>query len=299
MMATALRKFLLMVLVACALVSWLLAPSMGWPAAALLSAVIAIALHGLVVAAGCLVAHLCTRRASQVDGWGWFAAWPGETLLSLRNMYLDIPWRHKWPARLPAQAKGCLLLVHGYGCNRGIWYGVDRWLAGLGWAVDACNLEPPHADIDDSGIQVAQAAERLCARTGYASVIIIAHSMGGLVARAALRHAPNAPISHVITVGTPHYGTWHARLGRGACAAQMRPGCEWLHALPGAEPPALAARFTSIASRHDNIVSPIECALLKGSRQFVRERVGHMAMLYDRQVRDYIEQRLESLGPKT
>lgn len=297
MMAAVLRAFLLMVVALCAAAAWLLSGRIGWPWAILSSLFLPLLVHALVMAFGFAMAIARARRAAAPPPLaGWLRALPGEIAISLRNMYADIPWRASWPARLPASSRGAVLLVHGYGCNRGIWRGMDSWLAARGWAVDALDLEPPHAGIDDFGAQVAAAARRLCTQSGHASVVVLAHSMGGLAARAALRGSPSAPIVHVITIGTPHHGTWHARFGRGVCATQMQPQCVWIQDLLAGEPPGAPARFTCIASRHDNIVSPVSCALLDGARQLIRSGVGHMALLSDREVRAYIECRLEEIG---
>jgi len=296
MMAWAMRGFTLGVAILVALTSWALSAWLPWPAAVLAALLLAVAIHAAIVALGFALARLLTDRTGPAGPPGWLAAMPRETYLSLRNMYLDIPWRHRWPMRLPPRARGAVLLVHGYGCNRGIWRDFDTWLAARGWTVAALDLEPPRAGIDRFGEQVAAEAAALALRTGRERVTVIAHSMGGLAARAALRGAPDAPIGHVITLGTPHRGTWHARFGRGRCATQMLPDSPWLGALHAAETPAMASRYTCIASHHDNIVCPVDRALLPGaSASLVVARVGHMALAHDAAVRAFIEERLEAL----
>lgn len=298
MMATAMRCFVATALLLGALATWALVAwaNMALPWALATSVLIAIAIHAAVVGAGFMLASGLSYLSGAHTPAGWLLAWPGETVISLRNMYIDMPWRHRWRRQTPASSKGVVLLVHGYSCNRGVWYGFDTWLAERGWTVDAVDLEPVYASIDEFGKQVAIAARKLAAESGVDSVIVIAHSMGGLSARAALRADPGVPIAHVITLATPHSGTLHARLGRGACSREMIPGSVWLTALHNAEPPALAERFTCIASRHDNIVSPLSVALLPGATHFVREQVGHMQLLHDRQVLDFMATRLDALA---
>ncbi|GAA4328036.1 hypothetical protein GCM10023144_13410 [Pigmentiphaga soli] len=298
MMAARMRAFIAGVLVLGALVAWALSPRLGVAGAVAASAGLAVGLHALAVAIGFAIAARRCRGPDAPPAWGWLRALPGEAALSMRNMYLDIPWRHRWPPRLPAGARGSVLLVHGYGCNRGIWRGLDTWLARRGWAVDAPDLEPPHAGIDDFGAQVAAAAARLAARTGHPAVVVVAHSMGGLAARAALCQSPQAPIAHLITLGTPHHGTWSARYGRGECAPQMLPASPWLRALAGREQAGAADRLTCIASLHDNVVAPARQALVDGAPQLVRGGVGHMALLSDRAVRNYLDGRLQALHPR-
>jgi len=298
MMARGMRGFTLAVAILVGLTAWALSAWLPWPAALAASLAIAALVHAAIVAAGFGLAKACTDRSGEPAPPGWLAAMPAEILLSMRNMYVDIPWRHRWPARLPAHPRGAVLLVHGYGCNRGIWRNLDTWLAARGWAVAALDLEPPRAGIDDFGRLVAAEAGALAARTGCPRITVIAHSMGGLAARAALRHAPDAPIGHVVTIGTPHRGTWHARFGRGVCATQMVPDNPWLAALCAAERPDVADRCTCIASHHDNIVCPVGRALLPGAAAtLVVSRVAHMALVHDPAVRAFLEERLEQLHP--
>ena len=298
MMAWAMRGFTLGVAILVALTSWALSAWLPWPAALLTALLLAVVIHAAIVALGFALARLLTDRTGPAGPPGWLAAMPEEIYLSLRNMYLDIPWRHRWPIRVPARPRGAVLLVHGYGCNRGIWRDFDTWLAARGWIVAALDLEPPRAGIDGFGAQVAAEAAALALRAGHERVTVIAHSMGGLAARAALRIAPDAPIGHVVTIGTPHRGTWHARFGRGVCATQMVPDNPWLAALCAAERPDVADRCTCIASHHDNIVCPVGRALLPGAAAtLVVSRVAHMALVHDPAVRAFLEERLEQLHP--
>jgi len=64
---------------------------------------------------------------------------------------------------------------------------------------------PTFKSIDEAASKLASALQTQF--PGRKDVIIIAHSMGGLVARAAiLRHGASAQVSHLITLGTPHGG---------------------------------------------------------------------------------------------
>ena len=55
----------------------------------------------------------------------------------------------------------------------------------------------------------------------------------GILARAQQGNAAaaDARLCHVVTIGTPHHGTWLARFGHTPNARQMRPGSNWLVAL--------------------------------------------------------------------
>lgn len=181
-----------------------------------------------------------------------------------------------------------VLLVHGYVCNRGYWTKLSRLLARAGIAHDAVDLEPIGASIDDVVPQVEQALARLCSRTGSGRAIIVAHSMGGLVARAWLRRHGAARVAKIITIGTPHHGTALASLAAGTNARQMsRIGdapSAWLARLAAGETPAARALITSLYSHHDNIVAPQASACLPGARNIAFGGIGHVALASDARV---------------
>lgn len=179
-----------------------------------------------------------------------------------------------------------VLLLHGYGCNSGYWSHLTPLLDAARISHATLDLEPLMGAIDDYVPLVQRAADQLCAATGALKLIIVAHSMGGLVARAWLRAYGSARAARVITLGTPHHGTSLANFGVGANASQMRrlpdaegaPESAWLRALAGAESPATRALITSIFTHHDNIIAPQTSSLLPGARNIAFGGVGHVAM---------------------
>jgi len=181
-----------------------------------------------------------------------------------------------------------VLLVHGYVCNGGYWTKLSRQLARAGIVHKAIDLEPINADIEEFVPLVEQAITELCARTGSDRVILVAHSMGGLVARAWLRHYGAARVARIITIGTPHHGTALANLAAGANARQMSrvdgTPSGWLAQLAASETPETRALITSIYSHHDNIVAPQASAQLPGARNIAFGGIGHVALASDARV---------------
>jgi pimeloyl-ACP methyl ester carboxylesterase len=179
-----------------------------------------------------------------------------------------------------------VLLIHGYGCNSGYWHFMSRALRRAGISHYALDLEPVFASIDDFVPQVHLAIETICQRSGHDRLIILAHSMGGLVARAYLRAHGAKRLAKVITLGTPHRGTGLARFGIGENSAQMRwtgTGSEgecsaWLRKLERQENPALRRLFVSLYSHHDNIVSPQLSSHLPGAVNVELHGIGHVAL---------------------
>jgi triacylglycerol esterase/lipase EstA (alpha/beta hydrolase family) len=202
------------------------------------------------------------------SAWQMLRAWAGEVRNAARVFYWRQPFRsHAVPDHLPAAARGLrgVVLVHGFVCNRGLWNPVMLRLRAAGVPFVAVNLEPVFGDIDRYPPIVEAAVRQLEAATGLAPVIV-AHSMGGLATRAWLRaFGADARVHRVITVGTPHRGTWLGRFGHAPNTRQMRHRSDWVNALAAAEPPSRAARFTCFYSNCDNIVMPPSTATLPGA----------------------------------
>ena len=198
-------------------------------------------------------------------------------------------WRQPFRARavpdwLPEprpDARRGVVLIHGYLCNRGLW---NPWMALLrerGHAFVAVTLEPAFGSIDAYVDTIDAAVRRVAAATGRAPVLVC-HSMGGLAARAWLRAAPDgdARVHRVITLGTPHGGTWVARWSRTANGWQMRLSSDWLRALAASEPPQRAALFTCWYSNCDNIVFPAGTAQLAGADNRFIAGAAHVEMAF-------------------
>ncbi|WP_036165774.1 triacylglycerol lipase [Massilia sp. 9096] len=199
----------------------------------------------------------------------------------------------------PDSAQVPVLLLHGYGANSGYWAHLTPLLDAARTSHATVDLEPVAAGIDDYAPLVERHVQALCAATGASRVAIVAHSMGGLVARAWLRaygRAAIARVARVVTLGTPHHGTAMARFGLGLNAAQMRPGGEWLRALAAGEDAATRALIISIYSHHDNIVAPQTSSMLPGARNVELGGVGHVALGRDPRVLAAIMRELSLLS---
>jgi hypothetical protein len=176
-----------------------------------------------------------------------------------------------------------VLLVHGYGCNGGYWDALRAVLRREGISHDSVDLEPVTAPIDDYVDQLECAVQRLRSATGAARVVLVCHSMGGLVARAWLRRHGDQAVARIITVATPHHGTGLAAFGVGANARQMRQDAGWLADLEQADR-GRRRLFTSIWTWHDNIVAPQTSCRLPGAKNVAFAGVGHVAIGSDPRV---------------
>jgi triacylglycerol lipase len=212
---------------------------------------------------------------------GMFVA---EYAAFIANFVLISPFEHWWMGgdRLqPDAERPPLLLIHGYGCSRAAWWWQRRRLEAAGWNVATINLEPIYTSIENYVEPVAQRIDAVLAATGAKRLILVGHSMGGLVARAYLRRHGAAKVLRLVTLGTPHGGSELAKMGFGENARQMSPGSAWLTELAREVP---AVNTLTIFSPHDNYVMPQANLEWPGARRRTIDALGHLAMLYSSRV---------------
>lgn len=179
-----------------------------------------------------------------------------------------------------------VIFVHGLFCNRAFWTPWMTRLQATGHVFEAINLEPVFGSIDDYQQSIDQAVRRVTAATGTAP-LLVCHSMGGLAVRAWLAaQGANVTAYRVITIGTPHRGTWLARWGHSTNARQMQPGSDWLARLNEAQAAPPTHRFTCWYSTSDNIVFPSSSATLPGADNRALNGVAHVQMAFLPQVID-------------
>jgi len=225
-------------------------------------------------------------RATLRLWWDEYATLAGSPLrLMLYGLLIRDPDRER--LQMP------VLLVHGVLCNAGVWVRLKRHLGRNGVrGLFSLSYGPPLASIERLAEQLGRKIESMCAATGAQRVIVVAHSMGGLVARAYMRRYGSARIARIITIGTPHHGSMMAWFLPGASLAQMRPGNGWLAALNGARlDPAL--RFVSLWSWHDSMVAPQTSSELPGAVDVAIVGVGHNALLGDAGVFALVQKEIE------
>ena len=289
---------------------WLLASAAwlawAWPRS------LALALGGWAIAASTSLAWLglqfvLMRRINRRDAtpaagrWALLRAWWLEALTCTWVFGWLQPFAHRqqpdWLPPTPTGQRG-VVLVHGFLCNRGVWL---PWLPALrarGHAYVALTLEPAFGSVDDYVAAIDTAMRQVQAATGLPPVLV-GHSMGGLAARAWLRTLAQPPaqrVYRILTLGTPHHGTWPARFSHTTNGMQMRLDSPWLQALAASEGAAQRALFSCWYSDCDNIVYPTRSAILDGADNHLLQGLGHVHMVYAPQVRAACWQALQT-GP--
>ena len=204
----------------------------------------------------------------------------GEYAAFLLIFVVILPFERLWMGR--DRMRPCsrpLLLVHGYTCSRGVWWLLRRQLEAAGHTVATVSLAPPYTNIGKLVPRLAQRIENVCRATGADRVVLVAHSMGGLVCRSYLARHGSDRVERLITIASPHSGSELARIGIGKNAREMEPGSLWLKDLAQAGLPVPAV---AIRTPHDNFVMPQDNQRLPGAIDVALEGIGHLAVLFTR-----------------
>ncbi len=257
----------------------------------------------IVRVAAALVSFLLTEtfrsprsESTHIGMRGWLRLLYAEVWAVLRVFFVLHPlepWLNRPEPPVPATGTP-VLLVHGFFSNGGYWWGIKRYLRRNGIvALYTLNLEPLFADIDELAEQLAQRVAAIRRASGRPRVVLVAHSMGGLVCRAYLqRNGAAGHVARLVTLGTPHAGTVLARLLPGPNLRQMRPRSGWLMALRERERGGPAVATTCIYSVHDNIIAPQDSGTLPGAKNIPVAGVGHLEMTFSPIIQDLVLQTL-------
>lgn len=201
-----------------------------------------------------------------------------------------------WPSLPPLfkqeEPQNTIIFIPGYGLNRLSLWGLKRYLQTCGWMTSwAINLPVLTDDPDQFDQYLHRCINDMHWRSKNQKVILIGHSMGGLVANQYLQKHGISKVAALITIGTPWRGTQLYRLGIGKqtkifapqskhCVAPIPPQCPHL----------------SIWSPRDWIVLPSSNSLGTGFHSHKVSTAGHMSMLFSLEVFHSIRDFLTSLN---
>lgn len=184
-----------------------------------------------------------------------------------------------------------ILLVHGYFSNRGIWWRFRKRLADAGVGpIYTITLSPLWGSIDEMVPQLAIKIEAICKESGREKLIVVAHSMGGLVTRAYMASNVNAPacIEKFITLASPHCGTQMANFGVGQCVGEMNMKSGWLAALERGEQNTPHPPTVSIYTLNDDLIYPPENSRLAWAENIPVAAIGHVALLFSKAIAERV-----------
>lgn len=184
---------------------------------------------------------------------------------------------------LPDDGYAPILCIHGLGGHRQnflplralLWVHGRRRVYSVGY--------DHRAPLEESALELARAAEEIAERNelGSRKLTVVAHSMGGIVARLALFDAGfRQRVEHLVTLATPHQGTLAARFLATPRALDLRPDSAlfdklnvqlpWSEELP---------RLTAFWSPADIMMLPATTASVPGGDNRELSNVSHTGFL--------------------
>jgi triacylglycerol lipase len=262
----------------------------GWPHLAWVGALAIIFGYALFLALEFILLRLVNRDdpAPPASAQQLLRAWWGEVLTAPQVFCWRQPFRSvavpDWLPDPAGEGARGVVLVHGFVCNRAVWNPWMKRLRALGVPYVAVNLEPVFGSIDEYADIIERAVLQIEAATGRAPVLV-AHSMGGLAVRVWLdRYAADHRVHRVVTVGSPHSGTWLGRFGYARNTREMRLDSVWRAALTAKEPGPRLAGFTCFYSHCDNIAFPASTGTLPGADNRHVAGVAHVHLLFQNEV---------------
>jgi triacylglycerol lipase len=162
-----------------------------------------------------------------------------------------------------------------------------------GLQTHAMNLVPRNGDagVDYLASQLAGWIEANFA--AEQSVDLVGFSMGGLVARYYIQRLGGiGRVRRLITISSPHNGTWTAFVRGNRGARQMRPGSEFLEDLNRDAATLGWIEFTTIWTPFDLMIVPADSSRLEVGRSIRVNVAAHPLMVRDRRVLDLVHRLL-------
>jgi triacylglycerol lipase len=155
------------------------------------------------------------------------------------------------------------ILVPGFSDDAGSLHTLERFLQRQGIPAYTISPQPSNGQV-----RIEVLAERLAAAIAErfpapTPIDLVGFSMGGLICRSYLQQMESGQrIERLLTIATPHQGTWTAyTYDRPACI-QMRPGSHFLKALNRDLAPLQRITFTSIWTPLDLTILPASSSYL-------------------------------------
>lgn len=195
-----------------------------------------------------------------------------------------------------------ILLIHGFCGSSNNWLYHRQRLVGAGYSnIFTINLGSPFRSIEDYAKLVRDKVASIQQVTGQSTILLVGHSMGGLVGRTYrydYAQEQGIRIPKIITLGTPLNGTYAAYLAAPLSPAsrQMEPGSAFVCRQQELASSDDSTQYCHIGSAVDSIVLPPASSFQGGSRQTRTvefEDTGHIELLFSDAAADLL---IEELG---
>lgn len=178
-----------------------------------------------------------------------------------------------------------ILLIHGVFHNRSTFAWLKQRLHSKGFRhFKEVNLLTSIHPIPRLAEQVARESRLLIKKFGVPQIDIIAHSMGGVIARYFVQLlGGDGLVRNLITLGTPHRGTEWSKYSLIPHIRELAPQSRTIELLNQCPPPRFT-RAVAVSGDLDIVIRPKDCTWWEGVRNIHLSRVGHAGLLFSKRV---------------
>jgi pimeloyl-ACP methyl ester carboxylesterase len=170
-----------------------------------------------------------------------------------------------------------LVFLHGLAANRGGLLPLRTALRILGHRTQYAFDYSSRGSLEALALRLKR---RLDADVRGGRIALIAHSMGGLVARYYLQQLGGARrVDTLVTLATPHHGSHAANFIPSPLVRQLLPDGPFIRHLNALPAPA-GVRTTSIVAGRDLLVQPVESARCPFGDVAHFDHLGHLELLF-------------------
>jgi len=149
-----------------------------------------------------------------------------------------------------------IVLVHGLGGNRGLWWPLRLFLRMNGYRRTYA-FGYGDGTIEEHAEDLKRFIHAVLRTTGEGQVDIVAHSLGGIISRYAIqRLGLSGEVRTLVTMATPHQGTHAAQYVNTTLTRSLRPDSDVIRDLNTDDRSGYPVRFFSICSNRDVYVVP-------------------------------------------
>ncbi len=179
-------------------------------------------------------------------------------------------------------ARPPVLLVHGLYHNAGAWFLYRWWLRRAGYdRVETFQYSSWGRSFEALQAEFSATVERLSSCAGK-PVILVGHSLGGLLCRACAGEASlQGKVAALVTLGSPHQGSKLAALAIGSLGRSLLYRGDLIRGLERVTLPASLPRL-AVVSAVDSMVLPNEALHVRGEQWETHETppISHVSLLY-------------------
>lgn len=231
-------------------------------------------------------------RLSDHDPPGVASAIRREALAYLAHgVLLPFGARQRAPTPERRRDQRTVVFVHGLAANRAGFLPMQAYLRLHGHRRQLSVNYRSSGSVEGLALRLKREID---ATVGGGRIDLVAHSLGGLVARFYIQELGGARrVDRLITLGTPHRGTHAANFIPSTLVRQLLPDSMFIRHLNGLPAPE-GLRMTSIVAGRDLLIQPVEAARCPFGEAVLLDDVGHVELLFRPEVFLEIGGRLRS-----